>query len=210
MPSSAKMRRVTFFSSYMGWNESFATEKLHRPALSYIHFPCHPVVSYTDYHVAFGLASFGHEIFSQFDSGLGFVDNLCPDHLHCTTGHTWHQPCLSFFNKTFLILEVSLTPSPEKLWLLAHAPFLCKRVMGKIIWALSSPPYYCFMGGRRGLARTPWNIVPEETSGFLKGTISFKVTSKYPSVYQVALSYIWWNMMKMHIFPFECPVFGHF
>jgi hypothetical protein len=32
MQSSAKMRRVTFFSSYMGWNESFATEKLHRPA----------------------------------------------------------------------------------------------------------------------------------------------------------------------------------
>ena len=59
MPSSAKMRRVRFFSSYMGWNESFATEKLHRPALSYIHFPCHPVVSYKDYHVAFGLASFG-------------------------------------------------------------------------------------------------------------------------------------------------------
>jgi hypothetical protein len=59
MPSSAKMRRVTFFSSYMGWNESFVTEKLHRPALSYIHFPCNPVVSYKDYHVAFGLASFG-------------------------------------------------------------------------------------------------------------------------------------------------------
>ena len=59
MPSSAKMRRVTFFSSYMGWNESFAMEILHRPALSYIHFPCHPVVSYKDYHVAFGLASFG-------------------------------------------------------------------------------------------------------------------------------------------------------
>jgi hypothetical protein len=57
--SSAKMRRVFFFSSYMDWNESFATEKLNHPALSYIHFPCHTVVSYKDYHVAFGLASFG-------------------------------------------------------------------------------------------------------------------------------------------------------